>query len=259
MMDEKFRSSFIPKQPLVGQESGSPRYSRRREPSNPFMALSTFVFVVSGLIYAGVWGYTLLVEREIDEMEARLESQRQEFKPAEIAEYKRFDDRLKVAANVLNNHIALSEILALLSDITLPSVRYTSFDFSKDAVAATEQEIEGEIVRTEATERLTVVLEAEARTYEDIALQVKEFEANDFIRTSSFSDFILTDTGTIGFTIEATLDSRLIGYIAAINRAPEVSLEEAESGDFLGVEGEEVSIGDEGMRGLQDSLVGEEM
>lgn len=226
-MDEKFRSSFIPKQPLVGQESGSPRYSKRRsESSGPFVNLSVLAFVASILVFGGVWGYTLFVEREIEDMEVRLEEQRQQFQPAEIAEYKRFDDRLKVAANILNNHIALSEIFSLLEEITLPSVRYTSFDFSRDAIAATETEIEGEIVRTPASERLSVALGGEAGTFEDIALQAEEFKKSQFIRNSTFSTFQLNETGRIGFKIEASIDPKLIGYVAAMNRAPEVILEE---------------------------------
>jgi hypothetical protein len=243
-MDEKFKSSFIPKQPLVGQEGVSPRHRRRRQSSNPIVAISTLLFVLSGLIYAGVWGYGLYIEREIDDMEALLEKQRQEFRPAEIAEYKRFDDRLKIAANVLNKHVALSEIFTLLSEITLPSVRYTSFDFSKDAVPATETQVEGEIVRTQATERLTVLLTSEAGSFEDIALQVKEFEKSDFIRNATFSNFELTDSGVVAFTIEATIDQQLIGYLAAINRAPQITLEELTEemaeGTSLGIEDEQV-------------------
>lgn len=226
-MDEKFRSSFIPKQPLVGQEGGSPRYSRKRsERPSLFISLSTLAFVVSILAFGGVWGYTLFVEREIEDMEVRLEEQRQQFKPAEIAEYKRFDDRLKIAANILNSHVALSEIFSLLEEITLPSVRYTSFDFSKDAVPATETEIGGELVETPASERLLVALEGEAGTFEDIALQAEGFKNNQFIRSSTFSTFQLNETGMIGFEIQATLDPSLIGYVAAMNRAPEVTIEE---------------------------------
>ena len=258
-MDEKFRSSFIPKQPLVGQESGSLRYSKRRgESSGPFMSLSVLAFVFSILIFGGVWGYTLLVEREIEDMEVRLEEQRQQFQPAEIAEYKRFDDRLGVAANILNNHIALSEIFSLLEEATLPSVRYTSFDFSKDAIAATETEIDGEIVQTQASERLSVALEGEAGTFEDIALQVEEFKKNRFIRNSTFSTFQLNETGMIGFTIQATLDPSLVGYVAAINRVPEVTIEE-EVGDEAEVsaEGDMTVEDEEAFQSEEDLIDGE--
>src|SRR5690606_20699572 len=171
MMDEKFRSSFIPKQPLVGSEGSSPRYRQRRSKSSPFLAISVVLFVLSGLLYGAVYGYTLLIDREIENMGAQLEEQWQQIRPAEIAEYKRFDDRLKVAESILNNHIVLSEIFTLLSEHTLPTIRYTDFSFSKDAIAATETEVDGEIVRTPATERLTILLTGEATKFEDIALQ----------------------------------------------------------------------------------------
>lgn len=263
-MDEKFKSSFIPKQPLVGQESGSPRYNnrRRRESSGLFVSLSVLVFVISILIFGGVWGYTLFVEREIEDMEVQLEEQRQQFQPAEIAEYKRFDDRLNVAASILNDHVALSEIFSLLEEITLPSVSYTSFNFSKDAIAATQTEVEGEIVETPASERLSVVIEGEARTFEDIALQAEEFKKNQFIRNSNFSTFQLNDTGMIGFTINATLDPSLVGYVAAINRVPEVTIEEEGGGEAEvseEVDAGDMTIEDEEAFQSEEDLIDEEI
>ncbi|MEX0933243.1 MAG: hypothetical protein WDZ74_00675 [Candidatus Paceibacterota bacterium] len=257
-MDEKFRSSFIPKQPLVGQESGSPRYTkRRRESSSPFVGLSVLMFTLSLLVFGGVWGYTLFVEREIQDMEVRLEEQRQQFQPAEIAEYKRFDDRLKVAASILNNHIALSEIFSLLEEVTLPSVRYTTFDFSKDEIVSTEAEVDGVIVQTPASERLSIALGGEAGTFEDIALQAEEFKKNQFVRNSTFSTFQLNETGMIGFAIQATLDPSLIGYVSAINRAPEVTIEEGDEEVEVSADAGEAQVDEEAFQSEEDLNDGE--
>src|SRR5690606_34254271 len=109
--------------------------------------------------------------------------------------------------------IVLSEIFTLLSEHTLPTIRYTDFSFSKDAIAATETEVDGEIVRTPATERLTILLTGEATKFEDIALQEEEFKKNEFIKNAAFSSFQLNESGALSFSVEAVLEPSLVGYL----------------------------------------------
>jgi len=180
---------------------------------------------MSGLLYGGIYFYEYMVDRDITNTEAALKKQREEFKPAEIAEYKRFDDRLKVAETILNNHIALSEILGLLNQITLPTVRYTSFDFSKTKTPATETEVNGEVVKKPATENLTILLNGDAGSFEDVASQAAQFEKNTFIKHSTFSKFKLNDSGSVSFTIEAEINPTLINYLAVLERTSTQSVE----------------------------------
>lgn len=235
-MDEKFRSSFIPKQPLVGQESGTPRYKSRRQKSSTLLNLSLGALVVSGLAYGAVYGYKFLVQREIKSMEVQLDELRQQFRPAEIAQYKRFDERLRAAERVVSNHIVVSEVFELLSDITIPTVRYTSFEFAKNTTPGTETEVDGEIVVSAPTEELAVTLSGEALTFEDIALQDDQFMQSGFIRSSTLSDFQLKDTGLIGFSAALTLDRGLVQYLTALGRTPQAVTEEMPEGTSVGEE-----------------------
>lgn len=256
-MDEKFRSSFIPKQPLVGQESGTPRYKSRRQKSSTLLNLSLGALLVSGLAYGAVYGYKFLVQREIKNMETELDGLRQEFRPAEIAQYKRFDERLRAAERVVSNHVVVSEVFELLSDITVPTVRYTSFEFAKNTTPGTETEVDGEIVVSAPTEELAVTLSGEARTFEDIALQDNEFKKSEFIRNSMLSDFQLKDTGLIGFSAALTLDRGLVQYLTALGRTPQAVFDEIPEGTSVGeeatntVETEEVEVNEEAQEEIQ--------
>src|SRR5680860_1789250 len=130
-MDDKFRSSFIPKAPLVGREDVKSRRSSAAS-AGPLLPVSFVVLLLAGLSVGGMYFYKNLVNNEIQAMEAELETARQEFEPADIARYKRLDDRLRVADDILTNHRVSFAVFDLLSDITMSSVQFTSFSFQAE-------------------------------------------------------------------------------------------------------------------------------
>jgi len=221
-MDEQFRTSFIPKPPRThrGGSKTSFGFYERKQSGSPLATISLFILILSlialGVMHLLVW----LADRDIVRMNEALEAKRQQFRPDQIQRYKRFDERLKLTEGVLGNHTVASEVFSLLSTVTLPTVRFTSFDFVEEFIEGTEIEVDGQLVRTEPTVRFSVSLEGEAGSFSDVVLQASGFKNHASIRESSFSDFRLDEGGRVTFSAELVLNPELIDYTSFVRRLP---------------------------------------
>jgi hypothetical protein len=229
-MDEQFRSSFIPKKPLVnrdGSKAGFDYYGRRRSSGSSTVAVISFFILVLSLIALGVTHLLVwLVDRDIARIQVALQDQRVQFQPDEINTFKQFDNRLKLAESVLANHTVPSEVLSLLSATTLPTVRFTSFNFAEEFVENTGTGTAGAPPQTGSTPRFTVSLEGDAGGFRDIVLQAGEFEEDTRIKSSSFSDFRSNEAGRVSFSVELVLDPKLVHYPSFVERVPAGAPEE---------------------------------
>lgn len=229
-MDEKLRASFIPKQPLVGHDVAVPRRRRRSGGGSPFFYISLGVLLLSLLSWGGVFVWQKIVENSIKEKSASLESMREQFRPADIARYKRLDDRIKVAFERLESHLVVHPLFILLNESTLPEVQYTSFTFARESIV--EEPTDGApefgesaplpISRTD----YRISIKAEADSFETISLQSRIFKDIEFFKDPKFSNFTLDEISrVISFDIDATVDPRLINYSDVVARSGQVNLE----------------------------------
>lgn len=211
-------------------------YGRRRSSgSNTIAVVSFFILVISLIALGAVHLLVWLVDRDIAQMKATLKAQEERFQPEEINTFKRFDERLKLAEGVLANHTVVSEVFALLSARTLPTVRFTSFNFTEEFIDAAATGASGESAKPAPRAQFSVSLEGEAGGFRDIVFQAIEFEkvktaereSDRFILSSSFSDFRSKEDGRVSFSVDVILNPALVRYGSFIERLP---LERAEDG-----------------------------
>lgn len=180
-------TSFVPRQP---QPQG--RQPRTRAQNLFFSA----TLVIAGLAIAASVGTYLydryllhVVESKAEELAIAQRSVDQE----QVEEFVRLRDRLEHGETLLENHIAVTQVLDVLEAQTLQTVRYTSLELDVTEDHTAQLEIEGT-----------------ARNFNALAAQSNAFASEKGIRRAIFSGIEVNENTTVNFVLTADLDSRLL-------------------------------------------------
>lgn len=195
LMDPQVRTSFIPKKPLT---SGG----TTRQGLGIISLISLIIFIAALLAAGGVFLYGRLLAQSIASKSTSLERARAAFEPAIIQELIRLDSRLDSGERVLQSHVAPSLIFSLLEEATLQSVRWKSIDYS-----------------LEEGNKATIVLDGEARSFSDVALQSDELGRVRALRDVFFDNINLDQAGRAVFTMRASVDLSFLLYKNALQAA----------------------------------------
>lgn len=192
-MDPQVRTSFIPKKPITAAPA------RRRGGLGLILFITILVFLVSIVAAGGVYAYEQYLKKAIVSKSESLSRARAAYEPAVIEELIRLNQRLKLAQQVLDSHIAPSAVFKLLEDVTLQNVRYRSFEFSTDGQGGA-----------------TLALNGEARAFTDVALQSDAFASVRSLKDLIFRDINLEATGRVIFSIGANVEASHLRYSSSI-------------------------------------------
>ncbi|MFZ2523456.1 MAG: hypothetical protein WAW92_03660 [Minisyncoccia bacterium] len=195
-MEPKFQSSFIPKKPVVD----SPRMAGPVEKNvNIFSAVATLLFLLTIMASAGLFGYLKYIENQISSSDKQLTDVRSAFQESRIQELIDASIKLNAIKTLLEQHVVASQILVLLQNETLKNVRFDNLIYSN----------------TEGKPYIT--LDSESLSYNAIANQRNVFTESGFLANVEFSNFVLTDSGSIKSRMKANILPRLISYKEYIN------------------------------------------
>jgi hypothetical protein len=207
-MDKEFKTTFIPKKNLAGAKKSESSRSKAQKSLLGLIAL--LLFITSAVSIAGVFLYKIRIASLLNSRIDSINRAEKAFEPAVIVELKKLDVRLQAGAQLLENHIAISDFLKSLAESTLPDVSFADFSFSY------------------VPDGSEIAISGEARGYLQIAQQSDVFEDNIYIQNHIFSDFSLTDTGRITFSLQFTLNPALMsfGRLTEANQTPTGDLPE---------------------------------
>lgn len=190
-MDPKFQTSFIPKRPVM---SSSKIALPAVKNINIFSTIATLLFILTLLASVGLFGYKLYIVRQIVQADKDLNEARAAFEPEKIKELLNASTRIDTIENLLDNHFVVSELLVLLEQITVKNASFSTLTYRNI------QNI------------ISINLDGEARTYNALAQQSDIFNKSGFFQQQVFSDFSLTDTGTVRFRYSAVVLPELVSY-----------------------------------------------
>ncbi len=190
-------SSFIPKKnpvssPMPGQQT--------RRSVNVFLLISAIIFVISILSAGGVFIYEQVANKNIEEQKNQLERAKDAFDPRLIEELARLDKRISVAEALMADHITVSPFFELLSSLTLQSISFESFSFTKDDLG-----------------NLGVEMSGVSKNYTSIALQSDLLGNNENIIDPIFSNFVLDEDGNVSFELSLFLNNNFLLYENSID------------------------------------------
>ncbi len=190
-MENSFQTSFIPKKPIT--TSGS---SASSAPRSLLSIIAIILLIVSILLSLGLFGYKLYLTKQKESLSASLSEARDSFEQDTIEELSLFDERTKSAKQILNNHIVMSPMFALLGDITIPSIQYTNFSQQSN------------------DKGFFVKIEGLASDYRSIALQADMFNSTKgrLFKDVLFFDLEKNKENNIGFNLKFNVDPSLLSY-----------------------------------------------
>jgi hypothetical protein len=190
-METGIKSSFIPQSPVMGGPS-----ERRRSSGSSFdffVIIGLVLFVASATLAAGVFLYVQFLESSNASKLDQLERAKQAFEPALIQELTRLDDRMRAADAVLGGHIAPTALFALLEQLTLQTVSFSSFDYAT------------------ANDTITITMQGLAQSVNSIALQADLLSRSGTITNPIFSD-INRQIGGVRFNFTAEVRREALNY-----------------------------------------------
>jgi hypothetical protein len=190
-MDQKFRTSFIPKQEVI-----------RTEPTRAigfrlsiFSIIAISILAVACILAISVFIYQRSLVKSIEKMNADLVATRDSFDPETIEKYISLDRRIEAGKKILAGHNSLAPVFALLEEQTLRDVRFKNFDYEFDSNG-----------------RMNMAMTGEARSFLTIASQSDLWSGEHRIVNPIFNDLNLDDKQIAKFTFKSDLDSQLFLY-----------------------------------------------
>lgn len=195
-MENKFQTSFIPKRSL--DQGGS---SRPKTPFNLLHICSMTLFIAALVATAGIFGYSYLLERQVEKARTEVAAKEKNFNYAVVQEIVDFDNQLKAASTILKNHTAASALFTVLEENTLVNLRFTDFEFSYLSPS-----------------RVALSMKGTARSFGAVARQAEVFSTasstRSYFHDPIFSDLNLDEKGNVNFTFLTTIDPELLAYKA---------------------------------------------
>ena len=204
-MEPKFKSSFIPKQPM-GQSTGTATKVPKRAHTGPsFGGIGTMfcfiLFVLALGTSGGLFLYTSYLDDAVNQKIDMLERAREAFQPALIKTLVRLDQRIIAAEDILEHHTAPSNLFALLENTVLPSVQLTFYTY--------EQRADGSVA---------VAMRGVTNSLPLLALQADVFGNNTFFIDPVISELTVQSGGdaagndSVVFEVSAGVDPRLASF-----------------------------------------------
>jgi len=220
-MEPKFKTSFIPKKPVAVAAPGSA--SKRLAGLNFLTLLATVIFLAAVLFAAGIFMYKLTIQQRIQAQVETLAKVSQSFEPNFIRQATRLNSRIEAAEDLLENHIAPSQIFETLERHTLQTIALNSFEFSDN--------VEGRVVVTAG---------GEGDSFRSIVLQSDEYGRSGEMRDVLFGDLEPNDRGNVDFSFEAVIEPDVIYYqknLVPINRNERPAVEQLDDEQDFGIFG----------------------
>lgn len=131
-MEPQFKSSFIPKRDSVVSAVDSGRTQYRKSSAGLLDKLATGLFVLTLLVWGGLFGYQKYIESSITKLEQEIASARSLIDQDKVDLFVALGKQISIAKELLAQHISLTPLFELLEGNTIPSVQFTDFDFDLD-------------------------------------------------------------------------------------------------------------------------------
>lgn len=167
------------------------------------MLIAIVLFVVAGVLAAGVFLYKNLTDADATSKKEQLEKAREAFDPSLIAELTATSDRIRIAEGILEEHTAPSLFLASLEQDTLAGVQFSELEYKQKSASVAEIKLKGK-----------------AASMNTVALQSSRFGESALLKNPIFSGVDLV-TGGVVFEVTGEVDLNAVRYasVAAMRGA----------------------------------------
>jgi hypothetical protein len=180
-------TSFVPRQATSDQRR--PRTAGH----NLFLVIAMFIFGLSIIAAIGTYAYDRYLTHALQVKAEDLANAQKDVNQDQVENFVRLRDRLTYGQDLLNNHVALSQVFDVLEAQTLASVRFSTLDLT---------------VADDHTAHIDIT--GTAKNFNALAAQSNAFAAEKGIRRAIFSGIVVNANKTVNFKLTADLDSKLL-------------------------------------------------
>lgn len=171
-----------------------------------FFLIAVIGFVAALSLSAGVFLYHQFLSSNASSKQEQIKQARSAFEPALISELLRLDARLTAANAILAKHLAPSELLRLIGELTLQSISYDSLEYS-----------------VQDDGMITLVMHGIAQNVNGVALQADVFGKHNAIVSPIFSNLKFVNGG-VSFTVTAEVNPSALRYASLVSVVPTTSI-----------------------------------
>lgn len=205
-METKFQTSFIPKKPLVTSGASIPPV-KHNTGASLFMTLSVMIFIISILSAGGSYAWKQYLTNDQKVLQQQLKKREQEFNIDLISKLKIQNTQIDTAKKLLENHLAISQIFAILSSLTTESIRFLSLSVSSP---------------TGTGDGLKISLTGHGTNFNAVAFQsdvlghLEQYGLRQIVKNPIVADPALDQKGLVSFGLTATIDPNSLSYAKLI-------------------------------------------
>lgn len=192
-MEPTFQTTFIPKKPITP-------VTTKAKPSGVVTFLgviSTIFFLASISVYGIFYIYKKQINSSIEQTTTSLERQSETFDAGIVLELGDVNKRLQSAELLLQSHTVVSPLFKSLEEITLKTVRFSTFSFKGPTIE---------------NKNIVVKMSGVAQSYDAIALQSDMFSKNRFLKDPVFSNMVPDSKGVVNFDLTFLVDPSFLLY-----------------------------------------------
>lgn len=199
------RSSFIPK-----ETSGViPMQIKKRRSVHVFSMLSSVIFLASLVAAIGMFFYGGMLEKRLEESKVALSQVDEIENDRKIEEIRIYNEKLMIAEDLLDNHIAPSRIFEEIENSTKVTVQFDTLEYIYDPG------FEAELTLAGNTAEFTGVALQKMQLLEDSLFSdflVKDISTSQDSDAATGASSAQRPDGTVGFTVNGLFRKDVVEY-----------------------------------------------
>ena len=206
-METKFQTSFIPKKQITQAGSSIGMSQRPRRNTSLFMSIAVLLFLLSLGAIGGTFAWKSYLENQQLDYKKQLSEREKQFNADLIEELKRQNIKIDVASQLLQSHLATSQIFDILGRLTIENVRFLNMDMSTP---------------TNQTEDIKVSMKGYGTSFAAVAFQsdvlgqLEQYGLRKIVKNPIISDPALDQAGTVAFGFSASISPASLSYEKSI-------------------------------------------
>src|SRR3989344_1268957 len=201
-METKFQTSFIPKKPF-SPIGGLNVQQPRRATSSLFMTLAGFLFIVSLLAAGGMYFWKSYLLSSQESYKTQLAEREKQFNADLIEELKSQNVKIDLPKNLIDKHLAASQIFDIIGRLTIENVRFLSMDMTAGATSNDGIKIN---LKGNGTCLSAVAF------HSDVLGQLERYGLRKVVKNPILSDPSIDTDRTVSFGLTATVDPVNLSY-----------------------------------------------
>jgi len=205
-METKFQTSFIPKKPTTSSIGGFSTPAPKKATASIFMTIATILFILSIAGAGGTYAYDQYLQNAQSGYKDQLVARENQFNVNLIEQLKSENVKINLARQVLNNHVALSQVFEMISRITIENVRFMNLDIAVPAVTDANNSGVKMTLQGYGTSFSSVAFQS------DVLNQLDQYKLRNVIKNPILSNPAQGTNNTVSFGFSATIDPASLSY-----------------------------------------------